>query len=149
MIHKYFLPILMLTGIPKSCSGLSLTEAGLASTQGLSHLCNHLHMKSAQANTPLGVFTHKTYKNLSVLFGALHNQLANKKFSSKNIEYLCTEVDLLSPKNWILFFACGYVVYKAVACGVSYLRAFRAAHRKNHPTIIILDGQQYTLTPTS
>lgn len=149
MIHKYFLPILMLTGIPKSCSGLSLTEAGLASTQGLSHLCNHLHMKSAQANTPLGVFTHKTYKNLSVLFGALHNELANKKFCSKNIEYLCTEVDLLSPKNWILFFACGYVVYKAVAYGVSYLHALRAAHSKKPYSTITINGQLFILVPAT
>lgn len=147
MIHKYFLPILMLTVIPRICSGLSLAEAGLVSSQGLSHLCNHLHMKSAQASTPLGIFTHKTYKNLSVLFGALHNNLANKKFASKNVEYLCKEVDLLSPKNWILFFACGYVVYKAVAYGVGCLQALRHKNEKKYDTILI-DGKPFTLVPT-
>jgi hypothetical protein len=148
MIHKYFLPFLLFIVISKECSAFSILDAGATSTQALSHLCHHLSMKSTQQSGPFGVFTHKTYKNLSTLFAALHTELINKKFTSKNAEYFCTQIDLANPKNWIFFFACTYVVYKAAAYCFGCLRRVRTkknSHGKNEHIIVIANGIPYVL----
>jgi hypothetical protein len=146
MIHKYFLPFLLFIVISKECSAFSILDAGAASTQGLSHLCHHLSMKSTAQVSPWSVFTHKTYKNLSTLFAALHTELINKKFTSKNAEYFCTQIDLANPKNWIFFFACTYAVCKTVAYCFGYLRRVRTkknSHDHRVHITVTVDGIPY------
>lgn len=141
MIYKYFLPILILTSMPKDSFGYSLVDAGLLSTQAFSHLFHNFSLKSKGANTPFGVFTHKTYKNLSELFTALHSDLSTKQFASKNVEYICTQVDLLSPKNWIVFALCCYAAYRTVAYGLDWMGITRRTNTGKRT--IVVDGVVY------